>query len=878
MGVLRAGLAAAVVVLGLASCVGPDTPNCDGLVCPTDKVCDPHRVECVLPSQVTACAEMPDATACVFPGETDGVCDHGVCFTSECGDGLVSADEVCDDANSVDGDGCSAFCLSDERCGNGIVDVALGESCDDHDLRSGDGCSSACTAEVASWHELSLDDYPGEYGALAVYDSARDRIVQFGGSSPTGQPVNELEEFHAGQWERVSRVQQPEPRSGHAMTYDARRHATFVFGGHGAMGPLGDAWAYDGQWHPVMAMGGPGPREGVAAAFDAAHGQIVVFGGSTGTAVLDETWVFQMGMWTRKLVPGPPARRDHVMAYDPARQVIVMFGGTAVPAGSLIQDDELRDTWEWNGTAWTNVGTQTVKYFARGSMVYDGERAEMMLVGGRNNPSSDTLHLVNGDWTPITPVVAYTSRRLPAAAYDPLARMLVLHGGTKQPAGTGGQPLNDTWTYASNAWSHDTDADPHAPQARGSAGFAFDRAHARAVLAAGYLPGNDINFDDTWEYDGRQWVQIATTPELRLCPVQNCPTAMVEVPGTGTFLLVRSVGSQPLETWKFDGATWTKLAISSAPPSRNQFALAYDKQRGVVVLAGGGTGMMPNVTPIDDVWELKNNTWTNRTGSLSLRPPARIGAAMTYDTVRKAVVLFGGVDAQTHALNDTWLYDGTAWTQQQTPVAPLARSGMGMEFHEARGRTILFGGDAMNGPQSDTWELDKNGWSQITVFEGPVPRSSPKLAYDANRKLIILHGGDPQNDTWELVFRSTLADEDCDLPGDEDGDGLADCADPDCADAPCTDTNLCNGSSGVCECANTTEQRCGDGTDDDCDGKIDCADSECATDPACMACAATPGCEPKEMTCNDGLDNDGDGLIDCRDPDCFLDPCQVVVP
>ncbi|HEY4177253.1 MAG TPA: DUF4215 domain-containing protein [Kofleriaceae bacterium] len=866
-------LLAAVAVLG--ACIGPDTPSCDGLVCPTDKICDPHRVTCVLPSQVTACASMPDATACVFPGETDGVCDHGVCFTSECGDGLVSADEVCDDANSVDGDGCSAFCLSDERCGNGIVDVAIGESCDDHDLRSGDGCSSACTAEVASWHELSLDDYPGEYGAVAVYDSARERIVQFGGTSPTGQPVDELEELHAGQWERVSRTTQPDPRSGHAMSYDARRRATVVFGGHGANGPLGDAWTYDGDWHPLMTQGqpGPGPREGVASAYDAARGQVVVFGGSTGNAVFDETWVLAGGTWTRKLVPGPPGRRDHLMAYDPVRQVVVMFGGTAVPAGSPVQADELSDTWEWDGVAWSQVTTATETPLARAAMVWDGERSEMMLIGGRNQSSSDTHHLVGGHWSQLVNV-PYTLRRLPAAAYDPIARVLILHGGTKLAPGISGPPLNDTWSYASNTWSRDTDADPHAPPARGSAGFAFDRAHSRAVLAAGFMPGNDVNFPDTWEYDGRQWVQIADTPDWRTCPVQNCPTAMVELPGTGTFLLVRAVGSLPVETWKFDGATWKKLTLASAPPSRDRFAMTYDTTRKVLVFAGG----MAGPTAIDDVWELSNNAWVNRTSSLAMRPSARAGAGLTYDTVRKATVLFGGVDAQNHSLGDTWLYDGTAWTQQQTAVAPVGRSGMGLAFHEARGRTILFGGDAMNGPQSDTWELDATGWTQLTVFEGPQPRSSPRLVYDANRKLIILHGGDPQNDTWELVFRSTLADENCAMTGDEDGDGLANCADPDCSDAPCSDDHLCDSASGMCACANTTELRCGDGTDDDCDGKIDCADSDCATDAACMACATSPSCEAHEMTCNDNIDNDGDGLADCRDPDCYLDPCQLVIP
>ena len=64
-----------------------------------------------------------------------------------CGNGIVSAEEVCDDGNVVDGDGCSADCRSTETCGNGIVDSKAGESCDDGNRTNGDGCSDNCTLE-----------------------------------------------------------------------------------------------------------------------------------------------------------------------------------------------------------------------------------------------------------------------------------------------------------------------------------------------------------------------------------------------------------------------------------------------------------------------------------------------------------------------------------------------------------------------------------------------------------------------------------------------------------------------------------------------------------------------------------------------------------
>jgi len=61
-----------------------------------------------------------------------------------CGNGIKDPNEVCDDGNTVNGDGCSADCRSNETCGNGVVDVIKGEVCDDGNTNSGDGCSADC--------------------------------------------------------------------------------------------------------------------------------------------------------------------------------------------------------------------------------------------------------------------------------------------------------------------------------------------------------------------------------------------------------------------------------------------------------------------------------------------------------------------------------------------------------------------------------------------------------------------------------------------------------------------------------------------------------------------------------------------------------------
>ena len=60
---------------------------------------------------------------------------------------MIAGDEACDDANTVDGDGCSSTCeLDGAVCGDGVVDP--GEECDDGNTDDYDGCSDACGVET----------------------------------------------------------------------------------------------------------------------------------------------------------------------------------------------------------------------------------------------------------------------------------------------------------------------------------------------------------------------------------------------------------------------------------------------------------------------------------------------------------------------------------------------------------------------------------------------------------------------------------------------------------------------------------------------------------------------------------------------------------
>lgn len=103
---------------------------------------------------------------CDEGGVDTATCDAD-CTAVACGDSYqnVVAGEICEDGNAGDGDGCDATCRSNEKCGNQIVDSQLpnnltnmpqlcrsattqntncAEICDDGNTFSGDGCSANC--------------------------------------------------------------------------------------------------------------------------------------------------------------------------------------------------------------------------------------------------------------------------------------------------------------------------------------------------------------------------------------------------------------------------------------------------------------------------------------------------------------------------------------------------------------------------------------------------------------------------------------------------------------------------------------------------------------------------------------------------------------
>jgi len=289
------------------------------------------------------------------------------------------------------------------------------------------------------------------------------------------------------------------------------------------------------------------------------------------------------------------------MAYDWARGVMVLFGGSAA-GGSF-----LADTWERDGTTWTQR----------------------------------------------TPAISPPARNGAALAYDSARGVTVLFGGQDGGLGTGDASfLADTWEWDGTNWTQRMPA--VSPGARYFAAVAFDATRHAVVMFGGSDRGH-TEFKETWEWDGTNWTKYPpiTSPSARA----DAPMAYDSVRGVSV-LFSGNRGEFPADTWERRGTQWSERSATVSPPGRGGSAMAFDSARAVMVLFGGHNTTVMN--PLAGTWEWDGTTWNERTPSTA--PQDRIGAVMAYDAARVVTVLFGG-HAATGPLGDTWEWDGTNWTQ-----------------------------------------------------------------------------------------------------------------------------------------------------------------------------------------------------------------------
>lgn len=219
----------------------------------------------------------------------------------------------------------------------------------------------------------------------------------------------------------------------------------------------------------------PVPLVDAAAAYDRKRQKIVVVGGWTANnTASNQTWEFDGTTWTLAPIPPFPVQTAAAaLVYDEFREVLVHVGGAGYNA-----------LCEWDGSAAGWVQRQVFPVQYAGSM-------------------NGTLAWFN-----------------PSAAYDPIRRVTVIHGGYLDYVGRSG-PNTD---YAGWGWNfmwewdgttlktinyslNGAVAPTNAPEGRSGARMVFDRARGQMLLFGGMTDEGGSN--DLWSWDGATWALLS---------------------------------------------------------------------------------------------------------------------------------------------------------------------------------------------------------------------------------------------------------------------------------------------------------------------------------------------------------------------------------
>jgi hypothetical protein len=516
------------------------------------------------------------------------------------------------------------------------------------------------------------------------------------------------------------------PRSRHAMAFDGR--GLVVFGGTSTVGSsnylLAATEIWDGhQWTAAHPPNEPSPRSGHAMASDIMRARVVLFGGfDAANNRLSDTWEWNGVTWSQVLTATSPSpRRLTAMAYDFLRQRTVLFGGESTFGQSV------GDTWEWDGLDWSQRSSAIAPLARQGhAMAYDLLRGRIVMFGGENQFTQLQTNAVwewdGTSWQQFLPPVRPIARHSHAMAFDFSSGKTLVFGGISALA-----PLAELWGWDGSQWQNLTASTPLQPTGLQLSAMAFDLSHSIAVVFGGQMNGGALS--ETWEWDGTHWIM----PQ----PLARSSPAMALDPVSGVGILFA------YNTWEWRAGAWRMLVPATTPPDRMGAGMAFDAARQRIVMFGG---MRPSgSTPmLADTWLWDGLTWSQVTAVVA--PPGRSGQSMTFDSVRQEVVLFGGFSGSPTniLLQDTWVWNGSTWTQRFPTNTPPGRTSAGFAFDPARGRAVLVGGTT----PWDTWEWDGTNWLQQMPVHLPSGGSASSLAYDPMRRRCVLWCISC-NGTWE---------------------------------------------------------------------------------------------------------------------------------
>ena len=232
-------------------------------------------------------------------------------------------------------------------------------------------------------------------------------------------------------------------------------------------------------------------------------------------------------------------------------------------------------------------------------------------------------------------------------------------------------------------------------------------------------------------------------------------------PGSTSLVLVNT-GNYPaylqpaVNTWTWNGTNWTltQTGIANNPSERTGMGMAYDGTN--LALFGGkgpaGTGYM------NDTWAWNGSAWTNPIANDGYNNGLTIRTAPYMAAMSGGVVLFGGKDYN-HTLNDTWIWNGSSWALQSPAASPSIRLDAAFASNGTN-KAVIFGGANGSYALNDAWSWNGTTWTLLATNTPPCVRKGAVMAWYPTGSYFLLFGGSDSNgnllnDTWTFDGTST---------------------------------------------------------------------------------------------------------------------------
>lgn len=299
-------------------------------------------------------------------------------------------------------------------------------------------------------------------------------------------------------------------------------------------------------------------------------------------------------------------------------------------------------------------------------------------------------------WTKVT-TGGPARRIITAMAFDEARGRTVMFGGDQARVGV----IGETWTWDGATWQQHTGLEP---EPRYGHVMAYDPERKNVVLFGGYDRGKKIWFPETWIWDGAAWTKHAVPgPSPRRSP------AFAYNRGRRTVLLWGGLGENPdgtekflQDTWEWNGSEWKQIATDGPPPAYGS-EIAYDHAARRLLFFGGN----------DHSNNVYNHTWRwTKDGWVKIEtsggPAPRGGAQLHFNPRTQRVHLYGGFSPgeggrglKVHL--DEWSWNGTAWEEIKDPTQPPLVFPK-MVYDSARDRLVYFGQRTFQSQESEVWE------------------------------------------------------------------------------------------------------------------------------------------------------------------------------